>query len=140
MPALVVFDTNILFSATAWRGSPFQCVELARSGQVQAVSCADIMNELSEKPAAKLAFTPEQVDDTLADYLTFLPLVNIPHTLDVVARDPEDNAVLECALVGGAQFVVTGDLDLLTIKKFRDIEVIRAAEFMQRWQAGEIEK
>jgi uncharacterized protein len=34
MPVTVVFDTNILFSATGWRGNPFRCVELARSGQI----------------------------------------------------------------------------------------------------------
>jgi predicted nucleic acid-binding protein len=50
------------------------------------------------------------------------------------------NAVLECALVGGAQFVITGDLDLLSLRKFRDIEIVRASEFLRRWQAGEIEK
>jgi predicted nucleic acid-binding protein len=38
MPVKVVFDTNILCSATGWRGHPFQCVELGRAGKVQAVS------------------------------------------------------------------------------------------------------
>lgn len=30
----VVFDTNILFSATGWRGNPYRCLELARTGQI----------------------------------------------------------------------------------------------------------
>ncbi len=39
MPVTVVFDTNILFPASGWRGHPFRCVELARSGQIYAVTC-----------------------------------------------------------------------------------------------------
>ncbi|HNQ73559.1 MAG TPA: hypothetical protein PKN95_08140 [Verrucomicrobiota bacterium] len=35
MALTVVFDTNILFSATGWRGKPFECVELARAGKIE---------------------------------------------------------------------------------------------------------
>jgi len=35
-PLTAVFDTNILFSAIGWRGKPFECVEQARMGKVQA--------------------------------------------------------------------------------------------------------
>ena len=138
MAVTVVFDTNILFSATGWRGRPYQCVELARARKIEAVSCAHIMDELSEKLAAKLAFSPAQVADTLTDYLGFMPLVNIAGTLAAIARDPDDNAVLECALTAPAQFLITGDEDLLVLGKFQGIEILRAAEFLRRWQAGEI--
>jgi uncharacterized protein len=138
MPATVVFDTNVLFSATAWRGNPFRGVELARTGQVRAVCCAEILGELAEKLETKLYFSQGQVADTLADYLVLLSLASIPHTLDAVPRDPEDNAVLECAEAGQAQFIITGDLDLLTLGTFRGIEIVRPAEFMRRWQAGQV--
>ena len=138
MPVTVVFDTNILFSATGWRGHPHQCVELARTGLIQAVSCRELIEELAEKLEAKLAFSPEQIADTLADYLTFLPLVNIPRMLDAVPRDAEDNAVLECAIAGQAQFIMTGDLDLLVLKNFRGIEIVRAANFLARWRSGTV--
>ncbi len=138
MAVAVVFDTNILFSATGWRGNPFHCVELARSGQVRAVTCPEVLRELAEKLAAKLAFSERQVDETLADYLSFHTLVEIPGVLNVVARDPEDNAILECAQVAQAGFVITGDDDLLTLRSYQGIEIISAAEFQRRWQAGTI--
>jgi predicted nucleic acid-binding protein len=81
MPVTVVFDTNIFFSAAGWRGHPFRCVELARAGQINAVACAVIMDDLVEKLMAKLHFTPTQAAETLADYLAFLPLAPIPGTL-----------------------------------------------------------
>ena len=43
---------------------------------------------------------------------------------------PEDNAVLECALEGKAEFIVGGDGDLLGLKNFRGIEILRARQFL----------
>jgi putative PIN family toxin of toxin-antitoxin system len=126
-----VFDTNILFSAAGWRGNPYQCVERARAGEVQAVTCQELMEELAGKLELKLGFSPEQSVETLADYLGFLQIVTIPNLLQVVPRDPDDNMVLECALAGNAQYIVTGDKDLLVLKKFREIQIVRAADFLE---------
>ena len=130
MALTVVFDTNILFSATGWRGNPFQCVEHARAGRVDAVTCVELMEELAGKLELKLHFTPEQSTETLADYLSFIHVVTIPKTLDAVPRDAEDNAVLETAIEGKACFIVTGDDDLLSLKAFRGIQIVRAVEFL----------
>jgi putative PIN family toxin of toxin-antitoxin system len=130
LPLTVVFDTNILFSATGWRGNPFQCVERARAGKVQAVTSPELMEELGEKLEARLHFSADQVAETLADYLGFLQVVKIPKRLDAVPRDPEDNMVLECALEGQAQYIVSGDKDLLELKEFQGVQIIRAVDFL----------
>ncbi len=131
MPITVVFDTNILFSATGWRGNPFQCVERARAGEIQAVTCPELAEELAEKFELRLHFSAEQVAETLADYLGFLRVVQIPKVLNAVPRDPEDNMVLECAIEGHAQYVVSGDNDLLVLKEFRSIQIVRASDFLK---------
>ena len=131
MAFTVVFDTNILFSATGWRGNPFQCVEHARAGRIQAVTCPELIQELAEKLDTKLKFSPDQTTETLADHLSFHRMVNIPKTLEAVPRDPDDNAVLECALESGASHIVTGDDDLLVLKEFRGIQIVRASEFLK---------
>ncbi len=130
MPQAVVFDTNILFSATGWRGNPFQCVERARAGQVEAVTCPELLEELAEKLELKLGLSPERTAEALADYLSFLRVVSIPKILDAVPRDREDNAVLECAIEGRAEFVVSGNKDLLSLGTFRGIRIVRASEFL----------
>jgi putative PIN family toxin of toxin-antitoxin system len=126
-----VFDTNILFSATGWRGNPFKCVERARAGEIQAVTCPELIEELAEKLEGRLHFSAEQAAETLADYLGFLRVVRIPGVLDAVPRDPEDNMVLECAIEGQAQFIVSGDHDLLVLKEFRGIQIVRASDFLK---------
>src|SRR5438067_165710 len=49
MRAVVVFDTNVLFSGVGWKGKPYQCLERARAGSVEGVTFAQLIEELSEK-------------------------------------------------------------------------------------------
>lgn len=131
MSRRVVFDTNILFSGVGWRGRPYQCLELARAGTVDGMTCQDILDELAEKLQAKLKFSADQVTDTVADLLSFLSLVTITNTLKVVAADPDDDKVLECAVVGGATYLVTGDRHhLLPLRSYQDISIVSAADFL----------
>ncbi len=133
MGIVVVFDTNILFSATGWRGRPYQCVELAREGTIIGVICSEILNELAEKLQLKLDFSETMMADTLADFLSFLQLVSIPGKVHFITTDPDDNAILECAVVGQADFIITGDRrHLLPLGNFEGIEIITAAEFINR--------
>jgi putative PIN family toxin of toxin-antitoxin system len=124
-----VFDTNILFSATGWRGNPFHCVERARAGEIQVVTCPELVEELAEKLEMRLHFSAEQIAETLADYLGFLRVIQVPKVLNAVSRDPEDNQVLECGVEGQAQYIVSGDNDLLVLKEFRGIQIVRASQF-----------
>jgi predicted nucleic acid-binding protein len=75
---IAVFDTNILFSATAWKGKPFQCVELTRAGAVEGVTCTEVLDELEEILRNKLSFSHEQILETTADLLTFSGSSRLP--------------------------------------------------------------
>jgi putative PIN family toxin of toxin-antitoxin system len=130
LPLTAVFDTNILFSATGWQGKPFECVQRARAGEVHAVTCPELIEELAEKLETRLHFSAEQVAETIADYLGFLRVIQIPKVLMAVPRDPEDNMVLECAIEGEAEYIVSGDKHLLDLGEFRGIRIIRAGDFL----------
>jgi putative PIN family toxin of toxin-antitoxin system len=128
---IAVFDTNILFSATGWKGKPFQCVELARAGTIEGATCRELMDELAEKLQSRLSFTPEQALDTVADLLIFLRVVPITGALKAIAADPDDDKVLECAIAAGATHVVTGDRrHLLPLGSFQGIAIVTAADFL----------
>jgi len=117
MYPIVVFDTNVLLSGLGWRGSPYRCLELARTGQIKAITCQELLDELLEKLEQKLNFTDSQITDTLSDLLSFLQVVKISNTLNVIITDPDDNMVLECAVVGHANYIVTGDKNIYFLYK-----------------------
>lgn len=131
MLPVVVFDTNIFFSAIGWRGRPYECVEQARLGTVQSITCQEIMDELAGKLRTKLAFSDDQIADTLADLLSFTRLVPIRNSLKVIANDHDDDKVLECAVVGIATHIVTGDRrHLLPLGTYQGISIVSAADFL----------
>jgi predicted nucleic acid-binding protein len=54
-------------------------------------------------------------------------------TVAVVQSDPDDNAVLECALEARAEYIVTGDPHLLNLAEFKDIKIVTPAVFLQNF-------
>jgi putative PIN family toxin of toxin-antitoxin system len=126
----VVFDTNILFSAVGWLGNPNQCVQAARQGKCLSVICEPILVELAEKFQLKRGFDAAKAAETTDEIRAFSKVIAIPGTLKVIAADPDDDAVLECAVVGQAQYLVSGDRHLLGVGNYQGIQIVKAAEFL----------
>lgn len=125
-----VFDTNILFSATGWRGSPYQCLKLIREKKATLIVCREILVEYHEKLQTKLDMTVDQASRTVAEILACATVVEIKNELHVVLDDPDDDMVVECAVEGKAAYIVSGDRHLLNLKEYEGIVVVRANEFL----------
>ena len=106
MQPVVVYDTNILFSSILWSSKPNRCIELARQNIVKGLTCQEIIEELVEILRTKAKFSPSQLTDTTEELLSFLRLVKITNTLKVVEVDPDDDKVIECAVVGSATHII----------------------------------
>ncbi|GBF81697.1 putative toxin-antitoxin system toxin component, PIN family [Aphanothece sacrum] len=130
MIPVVVFDTNILISAIGWKGTPYFCVELARQGIIESVTCKEILDKLIEKLQVKLNFSDVYITDTIADLLSFTRIIKINRILKVIESDSDDDIILECAIMSKANYIVTGDKKhLLPLKNYQGIAIINAAEF-----------
>jgi uncharacterized protein len=131
MQCIVVFDTNILLSALlSMNGNPFRCLALARIGQVESVTCQEILDEFAEKLLVKFKFSEDMTQAAVEEVRGFSRLIEISGTLKAVADDPDDDMVIECAVIGSATHIVTGDKHLLSLTKHRDIVILKAAEFI----------
>ncbi|HSJ52832.1 MAG TPA: putative toxin-antitoxin system toxin component, PIN family [Anaerolineae bacterium] len=130
MPERVVFDTNIWISGLVWRGKPYQCLLLARGEAVQHLYCVEMMAELSKKLRDPFGFSENHLQAVLADYRRVSKQVKITGNLRVVMQDPDDDKFVECALVGGATAIVSGDHHLLELEKYENIPILSAADFL----------
>ena len=126
----VVFDTNILFSAVGWLGNPHRCVQAARQGQCLSLTCEAILAELAEKLQIKRGLDASKTAEITDEMRALSKVIAIPGTLKVIVADPDDDAILECAVVGQAQFLVSGDRHLLALRNYQGIQIVKAAEFL----------
>ena len=113
------------------RGSPFRCLSLAKEGIVQSVTCQEILHEFQEKLEVKFDYSSLRARMAADEVRDFSRLVVITNTLEVVNTDPDDDKVLECAVVGGATRIVTGDRrHLLPLGSYQGISIVTAADFL----------
>ena len=102
MQPVVVYDTNVLISGMVWGGIPYDCIELALQETVEGLTCDEILNEFEDKLTIKLGFSASGAAEIVAGLLDFLQIVEIPNRLKGVTADPDDDMIIECAIVGGA--------------------------------------
>jgi putative PIN family toxin of toxin-antitoxin system len=119
----VVFDTNILVSALVFPGGRGDAA-LRRiiAGTDQLVVSRAILDELLEVLSRKFARDAEELAH-VAVFVSELAMLVAPRRRLPVVRDDPDNRILECAIAGRAEAIVTGDKALLALKNFRNIPV-----------------
>ncbi|MGA7953655.1 MAG: putative toxin-antitoxin system toxin component, PIN family [Gloeobacterales cyanobacterium] len=131
MPYIAVFDTNILLSALfSTTGSPFRCLASARIGQVESITCQEILDEFAEKLLVKFRFAEEMTKVAVEEIRSFSRLVQISGTFKAVPNDPDDDMVVECAVIGNATHIVTGDKHLLALNNYQSIAIVKAVDFV----------
>jgi len=129
----VVLDTNVLISAILFGGKPRRVLEKVIRGEIQLCLSEPILEELRgvlRRP--KFDYSPEAVQVILAELIAISDFVNPSKTLCVVSEDAEDNRILECAVEGGASYIVTGDVHLLKLGGYRDIKILNANAFLDK--------
>ena len=127
----VVFDTNVLVSALVFPGARADAAlqRIVEERDVLLIS-APILDELLGVLARKFARDGEELA-RIAVFLTDLSVTVHPRArLKVVADDP-DNRILECAVAGRADGIVTGDRALLALGAFRTIRLLTLAAYLE---------
>jgi putative PIN family toxin of toxin-antitoxin system len=105
----VVADTNVLISPLLFGGSPEQIFLAALGGDIQILSSHPILKELEKVLIGKFKLSAGFVKDILDLVEDVAEIVQITSCMKVILHPDEDNRVLECAVDGNAEFIVTGD-------------------------------
>lgn len=128
----VVFDTNIFISAIIFGGNPRQCLELAREGEIQLYTSKAILLELTKKLIKKFAWNEEETGEMIKGLGVFSKIVIPKSQVSVIKDDPADNKILECAIEGEVDYIVSGDKKhILPLKRFKNIPTVTAKELLK---------
>ena len=73
--------------------------------------------------------TRSEREEFLRDLIREAPTIAITQQIQA-CRDPNDDKILELAVNGNADYIVTGDDDLLVMNPFRGIDIVTPAEFL----------
>jgi len=136
-----VVDTNILIRALIKpQGTVGPVLTHLRDGDYTLLYADPLLDELIAKLTLprirnKYHLSDEDVETVLALILLRGEPVT-PQRRITACRDPKDNIVLEVAVDGGADFIVTGDNDLLVLHPFEGIPIIGPAEFLRALEYG----
>lgn len=133
-----VYDTNIIISGTFWVGSPKRAIWLAKEGQVKVVTSETLLSELVDiltRSKGPFRLSLEEANEVVKDVRRYAHVVEPTRKVEV-CRDPGDNAVIECALAGQADYIVTGDADLLSLGRFEVIEIVEVSTFLSVLKGG----
>lgn len=126
----VVFDTNILVSALVFPGGQGEAaLRRVIAEQDQLVLSKPILNELLGVLGRKFSRDAEELAH-VAVYLSELALTVKPRRKLRVVKDEPDNRILECALAGRADVIVTGDRALLALREYRSVRIISLREYL----------
>lgn len=129
----VVCDTNIYISAAEFGGAAQQLLEELLRKETLLVTSPDIIKEISRVLREKFEWSDLEIEDTISSLLMVCILVRPRLTIQKIKKDPPDNKILECAVEGKADFIVTGDKKhLLPLKKFQGIPIMSPQEFLKK--------
>jgi len=133
----VVLDTYTRISALLFGGKPRTLVNTIQPpGYLQLIS-EPLLAEYQRVLIEKFSWTPE---DTAAQLQTIRSECELVHPLEIIAvsRDPDDDRILECAVAGQADYIITGDRDLLVLSSFREISILTVRQFLDRLSAPQV--
>lgn len=126
----VVYDTNVYVSAfISPGGKGEEAYLLGVRGKVEVCTSVSILTELAKKLREKFFWEDDKI--TLAlKHISRTAKVLKPKINIHILQDEPDNRILECAIEAVADLIVTGDRHLLSLRTYKDIGIVRLADFL----------
>jgi putative PIN family toxin of toxin-antitoxin system len=118
-------------------GLPGSILDLALLQSFVLISSPALLDELDEKLRIKFGVSAKDTASIRAKLKSNAEIVRPDMVLDVTEDDPDDNRVLECALKGKADYIVTGDRHLLKLGSYEAISIVTARQFLDAAEAEE---
>jgi putative PIN family toxin of toxin-antitoxin system len=124
----IVLDTNVIVAAFATRGLCAEVFEICLTDHTIILS-EHILYEIEKNVIKKISLPDKMVRDIIGHIRNNSDIVEPEVLIDSICRDKDDVKIIGTALKGNARFIITGDDDLLSLKKYGDIVIVTPREF-----------
>lgn len=140
----IVFDTNTVISALLFRGKLAALVEHWQQPSITPLICQQTQAEFIRVLAYPKFKLSQLYIDTLTDYyLAYTEMVDVSKPIAEQlpqCRDDKDQILLQLAAIGQANFLVTGDADLLVLQKQKNFAIITPLDYLKLYSRNEHEQ
>jgi len=129
----VVLDTNILVSALLFKGELAAIVDLWKKGKIMPVLSKETFAEFKtvlEYP--KFSLTVQEIKVIVEEeMLPYFEIIEVADNIRDRCRDADDDKFIACAVAASADFIVSGDRDLLDMGKCKSVRIVSASAFLK---------
>jgi putative PIN family toxin of toxin-antitoxin system len=129
-----VIDTNVVVSALLFGGVPGELIPLWKSGKIKPLASSDIIDEyIRVLTYPKFKLSEDEINYLLYfEILPFFEIIAIKQKGQrIIAADPSDDKFIHCADSGNAKIILSGDQHLLSLKHYKNINIISPEQFLK---------
>lgn len=128
----IVLDTNVLVSAIIRNGKPRKLLQMGIDGKYAILMSKATLDELSEViQRPKFKMTSGDIVRIVSALVETCKNVRVTSNFEVIKNDPDDNVIINTAHDGNADYIVSGDKDIMDIKNFKKIKIVSVNEMLK---------
>jgi putative PIN family toxin of toxin-antitoxin system len=128
----IVIDSNVFISSFFWGGHPREVFERIINGFDELFITDEIIKEISGvMNSGKFNTNINEIEDYVKIIEKYSKKIISQNVLESVSRDKDDNKILQCGIDGNVDFIVTGDKDLLVLKEYKAIKIIKPKDYLE---------
>ncbi len=132
MISRVVLDSNVIISGFLFGGPPARILECALRGQIACFTSLPILDEVRDVlQRPKFGLSPDQALTLIEELHDLFIVVTPTQRIQAVATDPDDNAILECAMAADAELVISGDAHLLNLGQWKHMRILSPSDALK---------
>jgi putative PIN family toxin of toxin-antitoxin system len=128
----IVIDSNVFVSSFFWGGHPRDVFERIINGLDELYITDEIIEEIaSVMNSSKFTANNSEIEayvKIIKKYSKKIVSKNVPES---ISRDKDDDKILQCGLDGNVEYIITGDKDLLVLKEYESIKIIKPKDYLE---------
>ena len=132
----ITVDTNVLISATFWHGDSEKIINKVENKELILVLSEPILEEYYkvleyDEIKEKIKNKGLEMKQSVLRVSLISEIIEVKSKIDLIKDDPEDNKIIECAVDGSVNYIISKDKHLLKIKEYKGIKILKPEEFLK---------